>query len=407
MILKFKSLISTPKFLIKKIFVRIRIKHLIKDLYNNILYFYRLFLQWQMVSKKKFINNINNYFSENLDEIEFRKLVPRRKIKFNEEEKEFLDLNILCSKRIKNNKDKGYVQREVFLSKFKNVQFFGHSGGLVIGKKPLLESTCTLTRLRNYTFTVDSVLLKHRNMKGAYTSIMHIFNHVFYHFLIECIPRLYGILQIEELELNLIIPAYTPKWQFEILKIFLDKRFNLLPIRKNEVWELENFYFSSLWHTDCSAYIPRKLLDFLRIRVFNNYGIKTNIERKRRIILSREKLNRRSILNRKEFIELLEKYSFEDIHPQDLPFKEQVELFNSAEIVIGMEGSAFANIVFGTNLKVVVIFPSNYIGTHHLLFCKALGFIFRYIIGNDSTPQFDCKVNINELEKVIKELLLY
>ncbi len=405
MILKFKSLISTTKFLIEKVFLRIRIKHLIEDLFNNILFYYRLFLQRQMVSKKKFIKNISNYYSENLDDIEYQNLVQKKKIKFTNEEKNFLDLNIICSKNIKKNKEKGYDQKEVFLCKLKNVKFFGHSGGLTKKKKSLLESTATLNRLRNYTRTVDSVLLIHRKMKGVYTSILHIENHVYYHFLIECVPRFYGISQIEESKINLIIPADTPNWQFEILKIFLDKRFKLIKINRNEVWRIENFYFSSLWHVDCSGYIPHELLAFLRKRIFDYYGINRNIERKRRLFLSREKIKQRHILNRKEFLELINKYDFEEIHPQDLTFKEQIELVNSAEIIIGVVGSAFTNIIFGTNLKLIEIFPPSRIVSHFMLLCKSLNFKHKYVIGYKENLKSNLYVDINEIEKLIKELL--
>ncbi|KKK77742.1 hypothetical protein LCGC14_2850540, partial [marine sediment metagenome] len=196
----------------------------------------------------------------------------------------------------------------------------------------------------------------------------------------------------------------TPEWQLEILRIFLDKRFKLLPIEINEVWELEKFYFSSFWHVDCSAYIPSELVDFIRKKIFNHYGINPKIERKRRIIFSREKIIRRRILNRKEFLDLLERYKFENVNPQDLSFKEQVELANSAEIIIGMVGSAFANIVFGTNLKVIVIFPPSLIISHYLLFCKSLNFTYRYIIAHNENDKLDCEVNLKELEEILKEL---
>lgn len=405
MINNLKSMFSSIKFISKKIFSRISLKHFISDVYFSFLSYFRRYLQRRMVAEKKFIRSIFDYFSDKLDEIEYKKLAPRRHILFNEEEKQFLDLNIKCSKRIKRNKEKGYIQKEVFSCKFKNIKFFGHSGGFTFGKKPLLESTATLNRLRNYTFTVNTPLLIHRQMKGVFTSLMHIENHIYYHFLFEGIPRFYGILQIEEPEINLIIPENTAKWQIEIFKIFLDKRFKLLPIKKNEVWELENYYFPSFWHVDCSAYIPRELLNFFRNKIFEYYKIDTNIKRNRRLILSREKVKHRHILNRKQFLNLLKKYNFENVHPQDMTFKEQVELFNSAEIVIGMEGSAFTNVVFGTNLKVVVIFPSNYITTHWMLSSKSLNFTYKYTIGYNSTPKFDCKVDLDEVEKIIKELL--
>ncbi|KKK82160.1 hypothetical protein LCGC14_2806190 [marine sediment metagenome] len=133
-------------------------------------------------------------------------------------------------------------------TKFQNIIFFAPTGTLAIKDKPMIETACTLARLKTIAKTVDSLLLKHRKMKGVYTSIMHVYNHVYYHFLIENIPRFYGISKIKEETINIIISDEIRKWKIEILKIFYEKSFNFIPIRRNEVWELENYYYSSLYY---------------------------------------------------------------------------------------------------------------------------------------------------------------
>jgi len=321
-------------------------------------------------------------------------------------ELDYLNEDIACSKIIKKNKDRGYTQREIFLCKFQNIKFFGHTGVLAIKDKPLLETACTLTRLSTIANSVDNLLFKHRKMKGIYTSIIHIYHNVYYHYLIESIPRFYGISKINEQKINLIVPWPAHKWQFDILKIFLDNRFKLITIKRNEVWELENFYFSSFFHVDCSAYFPKKISDFVRNKVFNYYGIETmNIKRRRRIFLSRAKIGHRIIRNSESFLKLVKCYGFEEIHPQDLSFKEQVKIINSAEIVIGMTGSAMSNILFGTNLKVLIIFPPDQIITHYLLMCKSLSFTYRQIIGHNLNIYHDCRVDLNMFEEILKILI--
>lgn len=386
--------------------MKLPLKDYLKHVYRILLLYYRFLLQKRMVGRKKYIACIKKYFSENLDKIEYQMLIPKRKIEFNEIDKKFLDEDIYCNILIKKNKDQGYIQPEIFLCKFKNIKFFGHSGVVSYKNKPLLDTARTVARLRNWSFSVDSIFLRHRKMKGVYTSLMHIVNYVFYHILLENLPRCYGIYKINEPEINVIIPWYIPKYQIELFKIFLDRRFKFIRIKPNEVWEIETFYFSSFWHIDCSAYIPKELIEFVRNKVFSYYGIKSDIkERKRRLFLSRAKVNSRHILNYRELVDLLNKYGFEELHPQDLPFKRQVEIFNEAEIVIGSEGSAFTNIIFGTNLKVIIIFPPSIIQTHYLLFCKAMGHTFKYIVGYDGRKNIDCKVDLREVEIILKELI--
>lgn len=400
-----KFCISSIKLIIKRnFFYKVPQYHSLKNLYFYFLDIFCYYLQKRMVSKKKYILEIKKHFS-NLDEINYETLISPQKIQFNNIEREYLNENVSCSKIIKKNKDSGYTQREVFLCKLKNVKFFGHTGVLAIKDKPLLETASTLARLSTFVNSVDNIFLKHRKMKGVYTSIMHIFPQVFYHFLIESIPRFYGISKIKEEEINLIVPWPTRQWQFKILKIFLDKRFKLISIKKNEVWELETFYFSSFFDIDCSAYFPKKISDFMRNKVFTYYGIDTkNVERKRRIYLSRAKIGHRIIRNREGFLNLIKRYGFEEIHPQDLSFKEQVEIINSADIIIGMTGSAMSNLIFGTNLKVIILFSDEII-THYLLMCKSLNFTYRQIIGYDFNKKHDCQVDLNNFEEILKELI--
>ncbi len=342
---------------------------------------------------------INLYFIKK----NYIKLISPQKIQFTNIELEYLNENIACSKIIKKNKDRGYTQREIFLCKFQNIKFFGHTGVLAINDKLLLETACTLTRLSTIANSVDNIFFKHRKMKGIYTSIIHIYHYVYYHYLIESIPRFYGISKINEEEINLIVPWPAHKWQFDILKIFLDNRFKLIPIKRNEVWELENFYFSSFFHVDCCAYFPKKISDFVRNKVFNYYGIETmSIKRRRRIFLSRAKIGHRIIRNSESFIKLIKRYKFEEIHPQDLSFKDQVEITNSAEIIIGMTGFAMSNILFGTNLKVLIIFLPDQIITRYLLMCESLNFTYRQIIGHDLNNFHDYQVDLKMFEEILK-----
>jgi len=286
----------------------------------------------------------------------------------------------------------------------RDIKFFGHSGCVSYDNHPLLDTACSIYRLYSPIRSVDSVFLKHKNMKGSYTSIIHIHKNNFYHWLIESIPRFYGISKINEIKINLIIPRKTPQWQYEILKIFLDKRFNLVYIKDNEVWELEKFYFSSFFHIDCSGYIPQKMLNFVKNKVFNYYNIDNTIKNKR-IFISRNKKGSRKLLNEDEVMSLLEKYNFEKVHPEELPYKEQVELFSSASIIVAVSGAALSNLIFAENLKIVLFYNPKLIATHFILMSKALGFTHKYIIGENINKNLDLRVNILELEKIIKELL--
>ncbi|KKK85766.1 hypothetical protein LCGC14_2770020, partial [marine sediment metagenome] len=88
----------------------------------------------------------------------------------------------------------------------------------------------------------------------------------------------------------------------------------------------------------------------------------------------------------------------------DLPFRKQVELFHSAEIIIGVHGAGLANIVFSENLKIIEIHPPKEIKTHYFMLSKALNVEYRYIIGEDQDKNDNFEVNLSKFSEILKQL---
>lgn len=64
----------------------------------------------------------------------------------------------------------------------------------------------------------------------------------------------------------------------------------------------------------------------------------------RRIFLARS--NVRRSFNQAELIGISERYGFEVVYPEGMAFREQVQMYAEAEIVLGASGAAFANMLF-------------------------------------------------------------
>jgi len=100
------------------------------------------------------------------------------------------------------------------------------------------------------------------------------------------------------------------------------------------------------------------------IRAIHNIGVTSAfnsrndvaIEDRKRLFVSRRN-SRRSIENEEEIIALLEAFDFEAIQAEKLPFKDQVNLFSSAEVIVASHGAGLTNIVFAKpGTKVLEIF---------------------------------------------------
>ncbi|MFX1392251.1 MAG: DUF563 domain-containing protein [Promethearchaeota archaeon] len=375
--------------------------------------------QVNILSKGKYISNIKRFYSDKLEEINYTQITPKFHIKFNEEEKYFVKnvnerllikidpkVKILLEKYLIPDVNFNYLfQREVFSCVFKNIQFVGGTGILIHNGRALIESCCDILRFsRNKVFF--QIIPKKKKLKGFYTSIMfwdYDCNHS--HFLIDSLPRLYAITKIEEPKINLIVPKDINKTYLDIIKLFLDKRFKIIYIDYDEIWELENFYFASFCSNNsrCRSYIPKLYLDFLKEKILKSLEIKKGNKNKR-IYISRSKAKERRVLNEGKLLELIKKHNFEIIHTEDLAFKEQVKLFNSASIVISPHGAGLANIIFSEKIKVIELFPPKYLMPHYFMISKVLGFKYRFSIGTESDDNYNFNANLDEIEKYIIEL---
>jgi capsular polysaccharide biosynthesis protein len=97
---------------------------------------------------------------------------------------------------------------------------------------------------------------------------------------------------------------------------------------------------------------PNALLDHesraLYRRIRRHFGSR---ERGRLLYVSRlaynvEANHGRRMVNEAELIERLRELGFEIVEPQNLTMREQIEMFSSAELVVGPSGSAMFNVVF-------------------------------------------------------------
>lgn len=85
-------------------------------------------------------------------------------------------------------------------------------------------------------------------------------------------------------------------------------------------------------------------------------------EKKRRIFLSRRHCHYRLCENEAEVIAALQHLGFKVCYPEEMDFVSQVKMFNSAEMIVGPNGSAFTNILFAKSACAVAMLFSPHLG---------------------------------------------
>jgi capsular polysaccharide biosynthesis protein len=115
----------------------------------------------------------------------------------------------------------------------------------------------------------------------------------------------------------------------------------------------------------------------LELRKFIEPRVKLNSNN--RLFISRSKAGYRRASNEYDAFLAVERFGFKLIYLEDLQFEEQVSLFYGAQVVVGLHGAGFSNIIFCRDkISVVEIMPNQ---TYQLKYFRNLcsGLDFNYL----------------------------
>lgn len=210
-----------------------------------------------------------------------------------------------------------------------------------------------------------------------------------------------------------LVPSLSKKFQLE----------TLLPlgIQKNRILNSEKFKHIEAKEIICTDHpivfnnnptksildIPIWSIKWLRKKYLSKkYSNKKN---NRKIYIDRVSginLNNRKIKNDFEVKRILEKLGFEIIRLEEYSFLDQVYLFSSAKVIVGVHGAAFTNIIFSRPGTKIVEIQSNFTGNQYKNLARKCHLnYFRIIEKNLSSKlkfqNFFINVNINKLKKIV------
>lgn len=250
-----------------------------------------------------------------------------------------------------------YKQDYDFPYKLKDVNYALFHGGIVNNSSYLLS-----WKLYHFSKTIDKAIY----LSGSYTKN-------WYHWMIEILPKLivlkrdledfndFQILVSKDViesanhksallcfvEENKIISLDKEQIYRVNALIYVDSPCIATPIKKTHILSSAkdcNFYYS----------LMKDFKNHLTAELLNSQYTKGS----KRIYLYREQVSRK--FNQKEVLNLLERFDFSSVDTGKLSLKQQAELFNDAEIIVGATGAAWTNLLFcSENTKAVIFWPDN------------------------------------------------
>lgn len=118
-------------------------------------------------------------------------------------------------------------------------------------------------------------------------------------------------------------------------------------------------------------------------------------EDSKRLYISRHDVCMRHALNEDEVIEALENRGFEKVTPGNLSFEEQVQKFANAEIIAGIHGAGFSNMVWADGPQIIEVIPESKIenmqGPTYYCLARALNYDYDFVFakGGESGVEID------------------
>ena len=193
----------------------------------------------------------------------------------------------------------------------------------------------------------------------------------------ESLARLWAIEQKPGLpELPLIVQGALTHWQDELLQLFgyaPERRIEVPPDAMLECRELHAASVASVGY-----FISPVAIQHLRRTLARRVAPATGAPR--RIYLSRRGAATRRLANEAELLPLLEQHGFVAIHAETMGAAEQLALFQSAEVFLGVEGAALVNLLIApAHAKVGMIVADGLYKPRHYYVSAPIGHDFTYL----------------------------
>lgn len=252
----------------------------------------------------------------------------------------------------------------------------------------------------------------------------------YYHWFTEVLPRLIKVLEsINSDDILLLVDRAVSAQGInaleKIMSNFSNIRYTIYYAEIGESFDCDELiYCTPLWlsldnttmlpHPESEFFVSKDNLKQIRtllIEAARNDDNNLPKERKK-IYLQRLNNRLRRVTNIVDLEKLLLKRGFVFVDTARLSISEQVQLFNEAEVVIGVSGAAFTNILFmSARAKAISLYPSTQ-STNYYVFqplADVSGVELVHFL-TDPVDEFgsvhsDLKVDIQKLDNALSELL--
>lgn len=312
-------------------------------------------------------------------------------------------------------KFKNITLRDIGWRVFKNCEVI--SGGIILNPcgEVIIESTIFqkeyLNKLNNNHLVYFRRFIPYRRINRAIV-LSNYLGKQYYHWNMESLSRLLIIDNIHLKEYKIIIDKNAPKFVRESLILFfkIDQN-NIIELRSKKI-KIKEVIIPSFPFTR-NAFTKMTFIYSPSIIIKMNELSKTITQinkNKKNIIISRERATQRRIKNVEFLMRTLPSLKFEVVVLEDFSFKQQLEIFRNANIILSTHGAGLVNLLYAENPKIIEFFPAERTKRDAFYFFQItskLRFyhcLIEYLSVNDEQDLFVEIEHINQINKFLNAL---
>lgn len=208
----------------------------------------------------------------------------------------------------------------------------------------IIETTWSERNVVQDTYFDKLIKPKEYYKQGKWFSTLLFWSWGYYHWICDILPRFYMVLEDLPMDTKIIIPANAQAWQIRSLELIGIERERMVAFSLDQIWKLQDFYFAP--PVAMTGDHMNEAVAWVSDKIVNQLGIKNNKFPKERIYISRGLANKRRIVNEEHLISYLKANGFKIVQNEVLSFDEQVQLYNSASIIVAPHGAGLTNMMF-------------------------------------------------------------
>ncbi|MCH6201344.1 glycosyltransferase family 61 protein [Aquiflexum sp. LQ15W] len=227
----------------------------------------------------------------------------------------------------------------------------------------------------------------------------------YFHFFNDILPIIKSIYDksLDDKEILIGESLYNTKWFQYCLNNELVARLKWKIVSQSEYLRVNKLHFLRVQPYNIESYnFARKL--FQTIDVYRP-------SEKLKVFVNRPVEESRHINNLNELLDVLHERGFLIVNLAELNIAEQIRLFKKSEIIVGPHGAGLTNIIFSdyANVKLLEVFPKNFVSAHYYWMSSVLGIRYAAISGSElkNSPQgiSSFSVDVAEFERILVDLL--